>query len=82
VTEAAWQYQAFLVRVTDQDRLISPTLQREIAAGSTASVFVLRAGHAAFLSKPKETADVILAACGSAQQGLSGESIAAALDRG
>ncbi|HZF29417.1 MAG TPA: alpha/beta hydrolase [Gammaproteobacteria bacterium] len=71
VTEAAWHTKPSWYAVTDQDRLISPTLQREIASRINASVFVLRAGHAAFLSKPKETADVILAAVGSAQQGLS-----------
>jgi hypothetical protein len=42
--------------------MISPALQREIARRINASVVALRAGHLSFLSKPKETADVILAA--------------------
>jgi len=37
-------------------------LQRLIASRINASVLVLRAGHVPFLSKPKETADVILTA--------------------
>ena len=44
--------------------MVSPALQREIAARINASVLILRAGHVPFLSKPKETADVILAAVG------------------
>jgi hypothetical protein len=37
-------------------------LQREIAARIGARVLFLRAGHLPFLSKPKETVEVILAA--------------------
>ena len=55
-------YQALLYAVTDEDRIISPALQREIAARIGARVQSLRAGHLPFLSKPKETAEVILAA--------------------
>ena len=62
VTEAAWRTKPSWYAVTDDDRMISPALQREIASRINASVFVLRAGHLPFLSKPKETADVILAA--------------------
>jgi len=62
VTEAAWHTRPSWYAVTDEDRMISPALQREIASTINASILVLRAGHVPFLSKPKETADVILAA--------------------
>ena len=62
VTESAWRTKPSWYAVTDEDRIISPTLQREIAARIGARVQFLRAGHLPFLSKPKETAEVILAA--------------------
>jgi pimeloyl-ACP methyl ester carboxylesterase len=62
VTEAAWRSKPSWYAVTDEDRMISPVLQRDIASRINASVLVLRAGHAPCLSKPKETADAILAA--------------------
>ena len=42
--------------------MIDPSLQREIAKKINAVVVTVHAGHVPFLSKPKETADVILAA--------------------
>jgi pimeloyl-ACP methyl ester carboxylesterase len=71
VTEAAWHTKPSWYGVTDEDRVISPALQREIASRINASVFVLRAGHVPFLSKPKETADLISAAVGFARKGSS-----------
>jgi pimeloyl-ACP methyl ester carboxylesterase len=62
VTQAAWRNKPSWYAVTDEDRIISPALQREIAARIGARVFSLHAGHLPFLSKPKETAEVILAA--------------------
>jgi len=62
VTEAAWHTKPSWYAVTVEDRTISPALQRLIASRINASVLVLRAGHVPFLSKPKETADVILTA--------------------
>ena len=62
VTNAAWRTKPSWYAVTDEDRIISPALQREIAARIGARVQSLRAGHLPFLSKPKETAEVILAA--------------------
>ena len=62
VTRAAWRTKPSWYAVTDDDRIISPGLQREIATRIGARVFSLRAGHLPFLSKPKETAEVILAA--------------------
>ena len=62
VTEAAWRTKPSWYTVTDEDRIISPVLQREIATRIDARVLSLRSGHVPFLSKPKETAEVILAA--------------------
>ena len=62
VTQAAWRTKPSWYAVTDEDRTVSPVLQRETAARIGARVLSLRAGHLPFLSKPKETADVILAA--------------------
>jgi pimeloyl-ACP methyl ester carboxylesterase len=62
VTTAAWRSKPSWYAITDEDRMISPALQREIATRIEARVFPLRAGHVPFLSKPKETAEVILAA--------------------
>jgi pimeloyl-ACP methyl ester carboxylesterase len=65
VTRAAWRTRPSWYAVTDEDRMISPVLQREMATRIDARVLSLRAGHLPFLSKPKETAEVILAAVDS-----------------
>ena len=62
MTTAAWRTKPSWYAVTDEDRIIAPALQRELAARIGARVIPLRAGHLPFLSKPKETAEVILAA--------------------
>ena len=62
VTEAAWRAKPSWYGVTDDDRMMSPALQREIAGRINASVLILRAGHVPFLSNPKDTVNVILAA--------------------
>ena len=62
VTKAAWRTKPSWYAVTDEDRIMSPALQREIATRIEARVLSLRAGHVPFLSKPKQTAEVILAA--------------------
>ena len=64
VKRAAWRTKPSWYAVTDEDRMISPALQREIAARIEARVLSLHAGHLPFLSKPKETAEAILAAVG------------------
>jgi hypothetical protein len=57
-------------------------LQREIASRINARVLTLHAGHVPFLSKPKETADVILAAVDFVRgKGLGGHSIVEPGDR-
>ena len=65
VTRAAWRTKPSWYAVTDEDRIVSPVRQREIARKIDARVVSLRAGHVPFLSKPKETAAVILAAVDS-----------------
>ena len=62
VTEAAWHTRSSWYGVADEDRIFAPALQREIARRINASVVTLRAGHLPFLSRPKETAALILAA--------------------
>lgn len=62
VTAAAWQTKPSWYAVTAQDRMISPALQQQIAKRINANVSLLHSGHLPFLSKPKETADAILAA--------------------
>jgi pimeloyl-ACP methyl ester carboxylesterase len=62
VTEAAWHTKPSWYGVADEDRILAPALQRETATRINARVLTLRAGHLPFLSKPNETAAVILAA--------------------
>ena len=82
VSTAAWQTKPSWYAVTEEDRMMSPALQREIASRINATVRTVRAGHVPFLSKPKETADVILAAVDAVREsGHVGESIAAPGDR-
>ena len=62
VTNAAWRSRPSWYAVTEEDRIISPVVQRAIAVRIGAHVQFLRAGHLPFLSKPRETTQVILAA--------------------
>lgn len=62
VTQAAWHTKPSWYGVADEDRIIAPDLQREIAKRINANVVSLPAGHLPFLSKPNNTAAVILAA--------------------
>jgi pimeloyl-ACP methyl ester carboxylesterase len=61
ISAAAWHTKPSWYVVTDEDRMISPALQCEIAKRINAKVFILRSGHLPFLSRPKETTDAILA---------------------
>lgn len=61
VTVAAWNAKPSWYIVTEEDRMISPVLQRQIANRINATVVAVNAGHLPFLSKPKQTADVVLA---------------------
>lgn len=62
VTYAAWHTKPSWYGVADEDRMLAPAWQRETARRIDARVITLRAGHLPFLSKPNETAAVILAA--------------------
>ena len=62
VTTAAWRTKRSWYVAADEDRMISLALQRRIAKRINATVCILHSGHLPFLSKPKETADAILAA--------------------
>jgi pimeloyl-ACP methyl ester carboxylesterase len=76
VTAAAWHTRPSWYVVTDEDRMIPPALQRQIAKRINANVFLLRSGHLPFLSKPKETADAVLAAVDFVRRCKAGEPIA------
>jgi pimeloyl-ACP methyl ester carboxylesterase len=62
VTVAAWRTQPSWYGVATEDRMIPPAFQHQTAKKIKANVSVLHAGHLPFLSRPKETADTILAA--------------------
>ena len=62
VTEVAWHNIPSWYLVTDQDRMISPRLQREMAQRMRARIRDVPASHVPFASRPKETAAVILQA--------------------
>ena len=62
VAVAAWHEKPCWYLVTDDDRAIAPGLQREFAKKINATIVTVHAGHVPFLSKPKETTEVILAA--------------------
>jgi len=82
VSAAAWRTKPSWYAVSDGDRMIAPSLQYDFANRIDASVFILSTGHAPFLSKPKETADVILTAAQSLRcRGSAGEAIATPSDR-
>lgn len=51
-----------VIAILQAKGMLAPALQRETAARINARVHTLRAGHLPFLSKPNETAAVILAA--------------------
>ena len=81
VTAAAWYNRPCWYVVTDDDRMLSPALQRQIVKRIKARSFVLHSGHLPFLSKPKETAEAILAAVDFVRGGRdTDESIAATPD--
>jgi pimeloyl-ACP methyl ester carboxylesterase len=82
VAKAAWRVRPCWYVVTSEDRMIAPELQRRLAARMNARVSILSASHTPFLSKPKETANVILSAVDFVRnQGQTSESIAVPRDR-
>ena len=60
VLESAWHTKPSWYLVTEQDRMIYPDLQRQMAARIDAHVSSANASHVPFLSRPKETAAIIL----------------------
>jgi pimeloyl-ACP methyl ester carboxylesterase len=82
VASAAWHEKPCWYLVTDEDRMIPPDLQREIAKKINAVVITVHAGHVPFLSKPKETAAVIRAAVAFVRgEYRMGDRVAATRDR-
>ena len=61
----AWQDLPTHYLVAIADRVIPAALQRELASRMGATVCELETGHAAMLSRPREVAEFLAAACGS-----------------
>jgi pimeloyl-ACP methyl ester carboxylesterase len=72
VSAAAWAAKPSWYLVTDEDRMIAPDLQRQMAARIGARVSSVRSSHVPFISHPKETVSVVLEAVGRASGGHSG----------
>lgn len=64
VTEPAWSSKPSWYIVAANDRMISPDIERDTAKKIGATTTVLESSHVPMLSKPKEVAEVILAAAG------------------
>jgi len=64
VTNPAWKNKPSYYIVSDNDQIISPTLESEMAKNINATTFHLPASHVAMLSKPEKVAEVILKAAG------------------
>ena len=62
VTKAAWKTKPSWYLVADNDKMIYPDLQREFAKKLNATTTTLKTSHVPFISKPKDTAAVIMAA--------------------
>jgi pimeloyl-ACP methyl ester carboxylesterase len=60
VSAAAWRNKPTWYLVTEQDRMIDPQLQREMAARIKARVTSVAASHVPFISRPRETTAIIL----------------------
>ena len=60
VSQAAWQSRPSWYLVTDQDKMIYPDLQVTMARRIGARTTHVRSSHVPFLSKPEDTAAVIL----------------------
>jgi pimeloyl-ACP methyl ester carboxylesterase len=65
LTNAAWQAKPSWYIVAEQDHMIDPRAQHDAAKKIKANVTALPTGHVPQLSKPKEVADVIVAAANS-----------------
>lgn len=65
VIQAAWRSKPSWYLVTDEDRMIAPSLQRMMAARMGARTTTVRSSHVPFISHPKETAAMFLEAVGA-----------------
>jgi len=62
VHKAAWKAKPSWYLVASQDKMIEPSLQRQMAKKINAKTSSVNASHVPFISKPEEVAEVILAA--------------------
>jgi pimeloyl-ACP methyl ester carboxylesterase len=65
LTKAAWETKPSWYIVAEKDHMIDPAAQRELAKKIKATVTALPTSHVPMLSRPKDVADVILAAASS-----------------
>lgn len=63
-TQAAWHDKPSFYAVSKEDKTINPDLERFLAKRMNATTIELDAGHLPMVSKPKEIANLILAAAG------------------
>ena len=64
LSNAAWENKPCWYVIAEDDRTVSPDLQRAVAKKMDATVMNLRCSHVAMMSKPKDVAAAILAAAG------------------
>lgn len=69
VSKVAWQLKPSWYLVAEDDRMIAPQLQHEMAARIDAHVMAIHASHVPFLSRPKETASLVLDAVDAVRRG-------------
>jgi pimeloyl-ACP methyl ester carboxylesterase len=63
-TAAAWHSKPSWYAVSKLDQTINPDLERFLAKRMNATTVELNAGHLSLVSRPREIADLILAAAG------------------
>ncbi len=66
LTKAAWRGRPTWAVVSTEDRMIPPDAERFMAKRAKAKITEIKASHVAFMSHPKEVADVIEAAAAQA----------------
>jgi pimeloyl-ACP methyl ester carboxylesterase len=62
VTRATWEQKPSWYLITERDRMIDPALQLRMAARMGAKTTSVRSSHMPFITRPQETADIILEA--------------------
>lgn len=68
ITETAWSSKPSWYIVATNDRMINPDVQRATAKKIGATTTILQSSHVPMLSKPREVADIILAASGMSKK--------------